>query len=332
MSHTVAVRLIARVLPLLLLLVACGPAATSTGDTAPATAQADASTSTAATPSATDVAFPVTVTAANGDVTIDEPPDSIVSLSPTATEMLFAIGAGDQVEAVDEYSTYPSEAPTTDLSGFEPNVEAIAGYDPDLVVLADDASDLSGSLAALDVPAIVAPAAATLDDSYDQIEQLGAATGHDAEAAAVVEQMQSDIDTITADVGDLGEPLTYYHELDDTYYTVTSDAFIGQIYDLVGLTSIADAADDDAGGYPQLSEEFIIDADPDLIFLADTRCCGQTAETVAQRPGWDQIAAVQDDAVVELDDDVASRWGPRIVDLLQTVADEVEQHGGGSGG
>jgi iron complex transport system substrate-binding protein len=280
---------------------------------------------------ATDAAarFPVTVAAANGEITVDERPEAIVSLSPTATEMLFAVSAGDQVTAVDEFSTHPSEAPTTDLSGFEPNVEAIAGYDPDLVVIADDGADLSGALAELDIPVLVAPAATTLDDTYDQLGQLGAVTGHAEEAAAVVDGMREDVADITADLPDTGEPLTYFHELDDTYYTVTSDTFIGQVYEAAGLTNIADGAADDAGGYPQLSEEFIIDADPDLIFLADAQCCGQSAETVAERPGWDQITAVREGAVVELDEDVASRWGPRIVDMLRTVGDAVAEHDGG---
>jgi len=185
---------------------------------------------------------------------------------------------------------------------------------------------LSTALGELDIPVLVAPAAQTLDDTYAQIEQLGAATGHDADAAALVEQMRADIDKITADLPENDEPLTYYHELDDGYYSVTGDTFIGQVYELAGLENIADEVDDDAGGYPQLSEEFIIDADPDLIFLADTVCCGQTAATVAERPGWDQISAVRDGAVVELDDDVASRWGPRVVDLLGIVGDAVAEH------
>ena len=312
-------------LVMILTLAACGGAQTSGGDAPTPEATASAAPSEAASDAAQ---FPVTVEAANGEVTLDEQPTSIVSLSPTATEMLFAIDAGDQVTAVDDFSTYPSDAPTTDLSGFEPNVEAIAGYEPDLVVIADDGADLSTSLGELDIPVLVMPAAQTLDDTYAQIGQLGAATGHDAGAAALVEQMRDDIDKITGDLPGTDEPLTYYHELDDTYYSVTSNTFIGQIYELAGLTNIADEVDDDAGGYPQLSEEFIIDADPDLIFLADTTCCGQTAETVAERPAWDQITAVRDGGVVELDDDVASRWGPRIVDLLRTVGDAVAEHAG----
>ncbi len=250
-------------------------------------------------------------------------PERIVSLSPTATEMLFAIDAGDQVVAVDDQSNFPEEAPTTDLSGFEPNVEAIVGYEPDLVVLADDTGDVVAGLEATDVEVLQLPAATSLDDSYEQLEQLGQATGHEDEAADVVTDMQDEIEEITSSLPERdGEPLTYYHELDQTLYTVTSETFVGQVYDLAGLENVADAADD-GSGYPQLSAEYILEQDPDFIFLADTKCCGQTAETVAARPGWDVLQAVQQDQVVELDDDVASRWGPRVVDLLRTVVDEV---------
>jgi iron complex transport system substrate-binding protein len=267
-------------------------------------------------------AFPVTVTAANGDVRIDARPERIISMSATSTEMLFAIEAGGQVVAVDSTSNYPPEAPTTDISAYEPNVEALADLDPDLVVVSDDVNDIVNSLEALDIPVILHPAAGTLEDSYSQIEQLGAATGHMAEAAALVASMRSDIEELTQSVPDHVRAPTYYHELDQTFFSVTSDTFIGELYGLVGLTNIADEAEE-GNAYPQLSAEFIIDADPDMIFLADTNCCGVTAAKVAERPGWDQITAVKDDAVVELDDDVASRWGPRVVDLLRVIVGEV---------
>ena len=257
------------------------------------------------------------------EATEEAPPSRIVSLAPTPTEMLFAIGAGDQVVAVDDQSNHPEGVPTTELSGFEPNVEAIVGYEPDLVVLTDDTGDVVSGLEAADVETLLLPAATTLDDSYEQIEQLGAATGHEEEAADVVSGMQEEIEEITASLPEQeGEAPTYYHELDDTLFTATSETFIGEIYGLVGLENIADAVDD-GSGYPQLSAEYLIEQNPDLIFLADTKCCGQSAETVAARPGWDQLDAVTQDHVVELDDDIASRWGPRVVDLLRTVADEV---------
>jgi cobalamin transport system substrate-binding protein len=275
--------------------------------------------------SGSPAAFPVTIDAANGPVTLDAQPNKIVSISPTATEMLFAIGAGAQVTAADSYSDYPADAPTTDLSAFEPNVEAIAAYEPDLVVYATDPGNLQRSLNKLHIPALMQPAAVSLDDVYAQIEQLGEATGHRAEAATQNEDLRSKISSIVDAVGGAGEGKTYYYELDDTYYSVTSETFIGNVLGLLGLTNIADEAKGASSGYPQLSAEYIIDADPSLILLADTRCCGQTAAKVAKRPGWQDMTAVGDGGVVELDDDVASRWGPRIADLLQQVGDAVEQ-------
>ncbi|HEX6329513.1 MAG TPA: ABC transporter substrate-binding protein [Jiangellaceae bacterium] len=269
---------------------------------------------------ATDTAFPVTVGSGEFAVEIEEPPERIVSLSPTATEMLFAIGAGDLVVAADEYSTYPEDAPTTDLSGFTPNIEAIAAYDPDLVVAHTDPGDLASSLAEIGVPTLMHPAAATLDDTYTQLEQLGAATGHVGEAAAVVSQMQGDIDALVASLPPRDEPLTYYHELDVTFFSVSSDTFIGQLYGLLGMQSIADEAGDESGGYPQLSPEFIIEADPDVILLADAACCGVDPTEVANRPGWEQLSAVQAERIISLDEDVASRWGPRVVEFLENLA------------
>jgi iron complex transport system substrate-binding protein len=270
--------------------------------------------------SAGEGTFPVTVDAANGAVEIAEEPAAIVSLSATATEMLFAVGAGDQVEAVDDTSNFPPDAPATKLSAYEPNVEAIAAYEPDLVVISDDINDLVASLEALDIPVLVEPAAVTLEDTYDQIEDLGLATGHELQSLALATQMQSDIQDIVAAVPSSETAPTYYHELDPTFFTATSRTFIGQLYSLLGLQNIADPADEDGSGYPQLSAEYIVKADPDLIFLADTECCGESAETVAERPGWDRISAVQADSVVELDDDIASRWGPRVVEFLQIAA------------
>jgi len=271
----------------------------------------------------TGAAFPVTLTTANGEVTIDERPERIISLSPTATEMLFAIGADDQVIAVDDQSNFPPDAPTTDLSGFEPNVEAIASYEPDLVVYSTEPGDLGSTLEGLGITTMLLPAATTLDDVYEQLEQLGRATGNAAAATALVDDMRTEVESIVSSVEMPQPPLTFYHELDDTYYSVTSKTFIGQLYGLVGLENIADAADDGGGGYPQLSAEYVIRADPDLIFLADTKCCGQSLATVADRPGWNSITAVRRRDVVPLDDDVASRWGPRIVEYLRTIADAV---------
>jgi len=277
------------------------------------------------TADATDDEAPST-TAGADDVGSADVPQAIISLSPTATEMLYAIGAGDQVLAVDDFSNYPAEAADKmqGLSGFEPNVEAIAGLEPDLVVTDGTNPDLLDQLDTLGIAHWEGPAAIGFDDVYEQIEQLGAATGHVGEAAEFVANMQTDIAEVRAGLPTLDEPLTYYHELDDTYFSVTSDTFIGAVYDEIGLINIADDAGLDTP-YPQLNAEFIIQQSPDLIFLACSKYCGTTAESVAARKGWENIAAVRHGGVIEVDDDIASRWGPRIVEYLQTVGDAVAE-------
>jgi iron complex transport system substrate-binding protein len=268
----------------------------------------------------------VTIAESGGaSVTITRQPHRIVSLSPTATEMLFAIGAGTQVVAVDDQSNYPANAPMTKLSGFTPNIEAIAAYTPDLVVASDDTGGLVHGLGALNIPILIEPASKNLDDSYKQIEQLGTATGDVEGATALEKKMRSDLAAIVASLPKLSKPLKVYHELDDTYYSATSATFIGQVYTLLGLKNIADGATAAAPDYPQLSAEYIVSSSPDLIVLADTKCCHQDLSTVAARPGWSSIAAVKSAQVIGVDDDVASRWGPRVVDFLRVIAPHVKQ-------
>jgi iron complex transport system substrate-binding protein len=246
-------------------------------------------------------------------------PHRIISLSPTATESLFAIGAGKQVIAVDDQSNYPKRAPRTRLSGFTPNVEAIAEYRPDLVVICCDPGGLRDSLRKLHIRVVMQPAAKTLRDAYAQIEQLGKVAGHRKQAGAVVARMKRQIAKLVAHARRRGVGLTYYHELTPDLYSVTSKTFVGRVYSLFGLRNIADAADKSGSGYPQLSAEYIVSAAPDLIVLADSVCCGQTPRTVASRPGWSRIPAVRNGLVLRIDDSIASRWGPRIVKLVRAV-------------
>lgn len=275
---------------------------------------------TTAASSAAEGSFPLTVSQAEGDLTFDEAPTRIISLSPTATEMLWAIGAGDQVVAIDNMSNYPEEAQAkaSELSGFEPNIEAIAEYDPDLVVVSYAPEGMADGLAALDIPVWYGNAVTTLDDVYAQIETLGAITGQVSNAEALVADMQMQIDEAIAGAGEPADA-TYFYELDNTYYSVTSNTFVGSLMSALGLTSIADGVEE-GNDYPQMNAEVIIESDPTFIFLADT-AYGESAATVAARPGWSSLSAVTGDRVVELDSDIASRWGPRVVDLVIAVAD-----------
>jgi iron complex transport system substrate-binding protein len=263
--------------------------------------------------------FPVTIHAANGDVTIKAKPIRIVSLSPTATETLFAVGAGAQVVAVDDQSDYPKQAPRTKLSGFKPNAEAIASYNPDLVVVSNDGG-IVGSLEKLGITVLLEPAADNVAQAYDEIRQLGRATGHDQTATAAVRSMQRKLTALIRSVPKKSRHLKVYHELDPTYYSATSTTFIGRVYRLFGFRNIADAADSTKSGYPQLSAEYIVSSNPDIVVLADSICCGQSAATVGGRAGWSQLSAVKRKRVIAVDDSVASRWGPRIVDFARAVA------------
>jgi len=312
-------------------LAGCASASTSSGGTASSGASSGSASSPAASSPAAAAGseFPVTLTAANGPVTIKAKPARIVSLAPTATEDLYAVGAGPQVVAVDQNSDYPASAPVTKLSGLTPNLEAIAKYQPDLVISYQNANGLVSGLTKLGIPVLIEPSAATLNGAYAQIDQIGQATGHLAQAQRTVTSMKAQIAATVRQAGSSHPGLTYYWELTASpYYSVTSSTFIGQIVGLFGLKNIANAADKASdGGYPQLSAEYILKAQPQIIFLADNQAAdgGQTPAVVAKRPGWSAIPAVKHDEVVGLNDDIASRWGPRLPLLVAEIAQAVER-------
>jgi iron complex transport system substrate-binding protein len=246
-------------------------------------------------------------------------PHRIVSLSPTATEDLFAIGAGKQVIAVDDQSDYPKTAPKTSLSGFTPNVEAVVAYHPDLVVISYSPKDFAGALAQAHIRVLLQPFATSFKDAYAQMLQLGKITGHVKEATALVARMKKTISGLVRKAP--RKASSVYDELSPDYYSATGASVIGEIFRMFGLKNIADAAPSaSSSGAVQLSAEYIVAANPDLIVLADTRCCGQTKAKVAARPGWSTTNAVRHGAIVVIDDSIASRWGPRLVNFVNAVS------------
>ena len=298
---------------------ACGNDDDSPVDGPPADNSPGGTDSGAGTPEPTErpSSFSVTIESAGGTWTLDSAPQRIVSLSPTATEILFAIGAGPQVVAVDNWSTHPPEAPMTDLSGFDPNIEAITAYEPDLVVIANDANELIAGLTALDIPVLVSASPFAIEGGYGDVSLLGAATGHVTEARRVIETMRAEIAEALANAPDV--PIRIYHELDDTHFSVSSNSFIGSVYAELGTVNIADPADSDGYGYPQLTEEYIIEADPELIIITDL--LAYTAADVAARPGWETVKAVRDGNILVVNADIASRWGPRLPQFVSTVVE-----------
>ncbi len=265
----------------------------------------------------------MTVTAGDGQVGIPARPSRILSLSASATQMLYAIGAGPQVVAVDKYSTDPPQAPRTSMTGYEDSAESYLTVHPDLVILAFDTDGrLVAQLRVLHVPTLLLPPAVTLNDTYQQMETLGTATGHLAAAKAAVATVKARIAAIVAAVGNRARGRTYYQEIDNTLYTATSHTFIGALYRLLGMVDIADAASK-GSEYPQLSAEYLINANPDYVFLADTVCCGQNAASFGARPGFGTMKAVTEGHVFALNDALASEWGPRVADFLATIAADV---------
>ena len=305
---------------LLALAAACKGGSSSPGGTPspdPAAFSFDCEAAAAAT--APDAgAFPVELTDSTGSViTLEEPPQKIASLSAGHTEILYAVGAGDQVSAVDNTSDCPvaaNDLPKVDA--YAPSVEQIAALEPDLVVIFFDPGDLQSSLQGLGIPVLNLAVPESVQGVYDQTALLGEATGHPDDAERVVTEMKAAVEDVQSRLDDASDAPTVFHELDNKYFTAASGTFIGDLYGMLGAANIADATGE---AYPQMSAEAIIQADPDVIVLADEDA-GESPETVKARPGWGSISAVKNDRIYVIDTDIVSRPGPRLVEALRTLA------------
>ena len=269
--------------------------------------------------------YPLTVKFGGYTTKIAKKPAKIISLSPSATEILYAIGAGPQILAVDNLSNYPANAPVSEISAFEPSVEAILAKKPDLVLLSIDstkAPQIRNALVKLGIPVLMEKAPATLKDVYAENTLLARVTDRQAGAVKLNASMAKSIKETLAKAKKSSK-IRIFHELDDTYYSVTSNTFIGKVYKDFGVVNIADAAAGaDNSGYPQLSAEYLLKSDPQVIFLADAQY-GVTADSVSKRAGWSQISAVKNKKIVELPADIPSRWGPRLVDFYKLIGNSL---------
>ncbi len=263
-------------------------------------------------------AFPLEVTDSVGNtVTLEAPPQRVVSLSAGHTEILYALGAGSQVWAVDNTSDCPvATADLPKVGAFTPSVEAIAELEPDLVIIFFDPGDLQSSLQGLDIPVLNFASPSSVEGVYDQVDLLGEATGHATDAARLIADMQAEVEEIRSEIGGVADAPTVFHEIDNTYFTAGPGSFIGDLYDILGAENIAEAT---GQPFPQMSAEAIIEADPEVIILADEDA-GESPDTVRDRPGWDNISAVQNGRVHVVDPDIVSRPGPRLVEALRTLA------------
>jgi iron complex transport system substrate-binding protein len=282
---------------------------------APPTA-AGTSAATAAT-GATAV-FPVTVKDDAGrQVTFARAPQRIVSIAPSNTEILFALGLGDRVVAVDQFSNYPPEAKQKAQLGsyIKPNLEALVAATPDLVL----ASEVHTKVVLPELEArklvtvVVDPK--NVDEVFDRILLVGKVTGQNAQAEKLVGDLKERAASATAKVRDAPKTRVFF-ELSPELYTAGPGTFVHDLIERAGGQNIAA----DAGQpWPQLSLEAIVQRDPEVVLLAD-EVAGENLEKVRSRPAWDKVSAVKNGRVVVIDPDLANRPGPRVVDGLEAIA------------
>jgi iron complex transport system substrate-binding protein len=257
---------------------------------------------------------PLSFTGSDGvTVSFDAPPRRIVSLAAHATEIFCQVGAGASVVAVDKFANCPlgsTSKPAVD--SFQPSIEAIVAYQPDLVYVWYDPGDLARSLRDAGVSVLFLEVPATISGVFDNIALIGRMTGREKEAEALVAQMQARQDDITEEIKDVVRGPRIFHELDKELFTVRSDTFIGELYGLLKAQNIADKA---PGDFPQLSSEAVVAADPQVIVLTD----GETPDSVKARPGWSGVSAVRNNRICEVDGDLTSRPGPRIMEGLEAL-------------
>ena len=271
----------------------------------------------ASSPEAAADAFPITVAGSDGhELTLEERPTRIVSYSPGATETLFAIGAGDQVVAADEFSDYPDKTALLERVRYtDPDPERAIELEADLVILAGQQEAQVEQLRRLGLPVLFNRTPETVEGIFDSILLLGRATGHDEEATALIAEMQRRIEAVATRIADVERGPAVFYELTDDLYTASPDTFIGGMLHLLRAQNIANGA---TSPFPQLTTEAVIAADPQVILLADGEWV--SVESVSARPGWAGVAAVADGRVYPVDPDLGNRPGPRIVEAIEGMA------------
>jgi iron complex transport system substrate-binding protein len=269
--------------------------------------------------------FPLTLTDDLGrEVTLPAMPERVVSLAPSNTEILFAVGAGDQVIGVTQYCNYPSEARDREqIGGFSAktiSVEKIVALEPDLVLAAGEIHQpVIEALDQLNVP-VYSLDPNTLDDVFTGVELVGQLTGHEEEADQVVAEMKDRVESVAERVATVPKEdrlSVYWEVFDEPRMTTGPSTFTGQLIELAGGVNIfADVSE----AYPQISDEEVIGRNPAVVMGPDTMGDKLTIETVAQRPGWDQVDAVQDGRIYLFDGDMVARSGPRLAQVLEVMA------------
>jgi iron complex transport system substrate-binding protein len=306
-------------LALTLLLAACAPAVIATPE--PAAIPATEEPALVLPPAPTNN---ISLTDGLGrQVILAQPAQKVVSLAPSNTEILFAIGAGGQTVGRDMFSDYPTEALSLpDIGGSmgEYNLEAIVALQPDLVLAAEiNPTELVKSLEDLGLTVFYLANPTSLEEMYDNLGIVAQLTGRETEAAALVESLKARVAAVDEKIAPLSSRFSVFYEIDASNpsqpWTAGKGTFITLLIERAGGYNIAAELD----AYPQLSVEQIVADDPMFIILGDAMW-GVTVESVGQRPGWENLSAVQNDNIFPFDDNLVSRPGPRLVDGLETLA------------
>jgi iron complex transport system substrate-binding protein len=307
---------------LITLLIGCAPALQTTPvvDSAPTEV---ASTEAVATEAAEETeAYLVTSDGLGREVTLATPAQRVVSLAPSITEILFAVGAGDQVIGRDEFSDYPAEAAAIDSVGGsmgEYSVEVIVALEPDLVLAAEiNTPELVNQLEDLGLTVFYVNNPTTIEEMYGSLENVAALTGHDV--TELIESLKARVAAVDEKIAPLSSRPSVFYEIDASDpskpYTYGPGTFGTLLIERAGGYNIGSEATD---LYPQLSLEQIVVANPSIIMLGDSMW-GVTAESVLARPGWETIEAVKSNQIFPIDDNLISRPGPRLVDGLEALA------------
>ncbi len=282
-------------------------------------------TATAVPPTVEPTPAPITLTDGLGrTVTLAAPAQRIVSLAASNTEIVFAIGAGKQLVGREEFSDYPPEALNVPSIGSlypKANAEAIVALQPDLVLAAGITSpDDVKTLADLGLTVYATRFTVTLDDIYADIAAVGQLSGHSADAEKLMAEMKARAQAVADAIAPISARPSVFYEVDATDpakpYTAGKGTFIDQLLTLAGGSNVGAIQD----SYFQMSLEEMVTQNPAIIVLGSATFGGQTPALVAQRAGWESIAAVQNKAVYAFDDNLVSRPGPRVIDGLEALA------------
>ncbi len=272
-------------------------------------------------------AFPVTLTDDAGNkVIIEEQPDTIVSLLPSATETLFALGLDDEIVGVSDYDNYPAEVNNKEKVGeMNLNVEMILALQPDVAFLQDyHATHASGSIKQLEeagIKVIIVEIGATFDSAYKSIEMIGKATGKVTEAKQIVTDMKAKVDELKEKAAGIADKKSVWVEVapQPDLFTAGRGTYINEMLEIIGAINVAG----DLEGWPQVSEEEAVNMNPDVILTTYGYYVEDAREQVLSRDGWQEVTAVKNGEVYDIDSDKITRSGPRLVAGMEEIAKAV---------